>query len=430
MQGSPGGTGRQVSERALGRRSLGTVAGGGLALAGGVALAGGSEVVARAQSQGSAQIEPQAGTWSTWVLSAGNQLRLPAPPGAGETSAELARLEATMAGRDQAGLERVTYWNAGAPGYRWMQLAVKHTQRRGAVGNRAFRMLALLGVAIDDATVAAWDSKYAHNRPRPGTARPALATALPVPASPSYPEERAVAAGAAAALLGYVFPADAADFQTLAGEAAESRVLAGVAYPSDVAAGLELGRQVGALVVEWARQDGSDAVWQGSVPTGPGRWSGSNPVEPLAGTWKTWVLQAPDQLRPGPRAAYDSPELLAELAQVRDYPRTNLSNLTANYWEYYGGRAAFEYWDNQLGRKLFEEGLDANPPRAGRAYALLTTAIHDAAVACWDAKYHYWDARPAMLEPRITPLFTTPNHPSYPSAHGSIGSAACGVLGA
>jgi hypothetical protein len=41
--------------------------------------------------------------------------------------------------------------------------------------------------------------------------------------------------------------------------------------------------------------------------------------------------------------------------------------------------------------------------------------------------HHYWDARPAMLEPRITPLFTTPNHPS---AHGSIGSAAGGVLGA
>ena len=32
--------------------------------------------------------------------------------------------------------------------------------------------------------------------------------------------------------------------------------------------------------------------------------------------------------------------------------------------------------------------------------------------------------------PAITPLFTTPNHPSYPSAHGSLGSAAGGVLGA
>jgi hypothetical protein len=114
---------------------------------------------------------------------------------------------------------------------------------------------------------------------------------------------------------------------------------------------------------------------------------------------------------------------------VRDYPRTNLSNLTASFWEFHGGRAAFEYWNTQLGRKLFEERLDANPPRAGWAYALLTAAIHDAAVACWDAKYHYWAARPAMLEPRITPLFTTPNHPSYPSAHGTIGCAAGSVLG-
>src|SRR5918993_6074460 len=135
MQGTLGGTVRRVGERALGRRSLGTVAGGGLALAGGAALAGGTGPVAQAQGQGGAQIEPRAGTWPTWVLSAGNQLRLQAPPGPAETNAELARLEATMAGRDQAGLERVTYWNAGAPGYRWMQLAVKHTQRRGALAS-------------------------------------------------------------------------------------------------------------------------------------------------------------------------------------------------------------------------------------------------------------------------------------------------------
>jgi hypothetical protein len=113
MQGSLGRTVRRVGERALGRRSPGTVAGGGLALAGGAALAGGTGPVARAQGQGSAQIEPRAGTWPTWVLSAGNQLRLQAPPGSVETNAELARLEATMAGRDQAGLGRVTYSEIG-----------------------------------------------------------------------------------------------------------------------------------------------------------------------------------------------------------------------------------------------------------------------------------------------------------------------------
>ena len=74
-----------------------------------------------------------------------------------------------------------------------------------------------------------------------------------------------------------------------------------MAYPSDVRAGLDLGRAVGERVVAWARADGSDVAWTGTVPEGPGLWRGPNPVEPLAGTWQTWVLPAGDALRPPPR---------------------------------------------------------------------------------------------------------------------------------
>ena len=41
-------------------------------------------------------------------------------------------------------------------------------------------------------------------------------------------------------------------------------------------------------------------------------------------------------------------------------------------------------------------------------------AFYDSFVACFDAKYTYWAARPAMLDPSITTVFVTPNHPSYP----------------
>jgi hypothetical protein len=195
-----------------------------------------------------------------------------------------------------------------------------------------------------------------------------------------------------------------------------------------VAAGLDLGRQVGAVVVEWARSDGSTATWTGSVPTGPGLWVGTNPAEPMAGTWKTWALSAGNQFRPGPRAAYDSAQLRQELDEVKNYPRTNLTNLTASYWEYYGGRASFEYWANQANRMIFEYRLDSNPPQAARVYALMNVAFYDSFVACWDAKYTYWAARPAMLDPEIKTVFVTPNHPSYPSAHGCLSSAAGTVM--
>jgi membrane-associated phospholipid phosphatase len=376
-----------------------------------------------------AQVEPGAGAWPTWTIASGSQLRLPPPPDRAATTAEIAELEALAAQRDGAALDRVSYWDAGAPGYRWNELAIKHTQSKGVVGNRAIRMLALLNVAVYDATIAAWDTKYVHNRPRPTAFKPGFEAALPTPASPAYPAEHAVAAGAASTVLSYLWPADAAMFAGLAEEAGRSRLLAGTDYPSDVAAGLELGRQVGAVVVEWARADGSDARWTGSVPNEPGKWTGTNPIEPLGGTWKTWALASPDQFRPGPPPAPDSEQMAKEAAEVKNYARTNLTNITAAYWEYYGGRAIYEYWNTQAARRIFEYRLDTNPPAAARVYALAHAAMHDAGVACWDAKYTYWAVRPFQLDPTITTVFTTPNHPSYPSAHSCLSAAYGAVLG-
>ena len=181
-------------------------------------------------------------------------------------------------------------------------------------------MLALLNVAISDATVAAWDSKYTYNRPRPAEFKKGFAAALPTPASPAYPSEHAVAAGAAATVLSHLWPADKDLFAGWAAEAGASRLLAGTDYPSDVAAGLELGRQVGAVVVEWAKADGSDAKWDGVIPTGPGMWTGTNPVEPTGGTWKTWALTS---AQPGPARPARRPRLRTSCARSWTRSRTS-----------------------------------------------------------------------------------------------------------
>lgn len=44
---------------------------------------------------------------------------------------------------------------------------------------RNTRIMALVSVAIYDATIAAWDSKYAYNRPRPSQFDTTLTTVLP-----------------------------------------------------------------------------------------------------------------------------------------------------------------------------------------------------------------------------------------------------------
>jgi membrane-associated phospholipid phosphatase len=375
-------------------------------------------------------VEPGAGAWRTWVVSSGSQFRLPPPPDADATLGEIEQLKALAGRRDQAMLARIGYWDAGAPSYRWDQILTNEMVRNGTPANIAYRNLSVLHIAICDAMIAAWDSKYAHARPHPSEMNPDLRSAIPNPPSPSYPSEHAVAAGAAAAVLGYLYPQRAEAFRVLGEEAAASRLAAGVAFPSDVAAGLDLGRQVAAAVIERAAADGSAAPWAGTVPTGPGLWTGSNPILPQAATWRTWVMERPDEFRPPPPSAYDSAERRAELAELRDYRRTPLSNANVGFWEFaVGGLRQYEFWGGQLARLTLEHRLDADAPRVARAFALTYAAMHDVGVACWDAKYAYWTIRPVQLDPELRTVVPTPNHPSYPAAHACYSSAAAAMLG-
>jgi membrane-associated phospholipid phosphatase len=352
------------------------------------------------------------------------RLRLPPPPSSGSTRGELSELRALAALNDDAAVEQVRYWDAGAPGMRWIDMANAEIVRTATASPRAARIRALVNVAAYDATIAAWDSKYAWKRRRPSALDRELATVIPTPPSPSYPSEHAAVAGAASTVLAYVFPARAQFFVAQAEAAAESRVKAGVHYRSDVAAGLDLGRRIGALAVERAAGDGSDAKWTGTVPSGKGKWSGTNPAEPMCGTWRTWVLSSGSQFRPSPPPAFDSAQEAAELAEVKGFPRTFATNEAAMYWQ--GTRFAGYY--PLATAEIAASHLDTNPPRAARVYALMSVASYDAVVACWDAKYTYWAIRPNQLDPSVTTLFPTPNHPSYPSAHSCNSGATAEVL--
>jgi membrane-associated phospholipid phosphatase len=376
------------------------------------------------------QIEPNAGNWKTWVISSGRDFRTPPPPGEAAATAEIAELKALAKQRDATAKDLIAYWDVGPPSYRWQEIALDEALRNSMPWGYAIRGFALMHAAIYDAMVAAWDSKYAYQRKRPSEADAGLVTALPNPLSPSYPAEHAVAAGAAATLLSYLFPDRAAYFVGKAEEAGRSRLLAGVHYPSDVAAGLELGRKVAMLVIERGKADGSDAKWTGNVPAGPGKWNGTNPILPQMAMWKTWVLDSPSEFRSPPPPAYDSSEKAAELAEIKNFPRTPKTNTAAFFWEYaVGGLRFHQYWAGQIGRLVLENRLDNDPPLAARAYALQNIATTDAGIACWDGKYAYWAIRPFQLDPEVKPLFPTPNHPSYPAAHGCASTAEAAILG-
>ena len=372
----------------------------------------------------SAQLEPNAGQWKTWVIPSGGAMRLPAPPASDVTAAELQWLRECVKRRDQTTLNSIYYWDAGAPAYRWMQLALQYVVNSTLVGPQQTRALALVAAAISDATIAAWDSKYAYNRQPPGTLDETVAPVVAAPQSPSYPSEHAVTAGAAAAVLSYLFPDQAAKLSDTAYQAAMSRVMAGVAFPSDALSGLDLGESVGKAVVAYAREDGSNQQFTGSYPSMPGVWSSPNPVTPLAGTWKPWVLASAADFRLGAPPAFGSDDATTQYAMTKNLNRTNTTNHLAWFWQ----PGFFQPWLQALDLEIFQNHLDSNPPRAARAYAYETIAQHDATLACWDSKYVYLELRPSQADPTITTVFGNPQHPGYPSGHACASGASAAIM--
>jgi membrane-associated phospholipid phosphatase len=69
-------------------------------------------------------------------------------------------------------------------------------------------------------------------------------------------------------------------------------------------------------------------------------------------------------------------------------------------------------------------------------FAVLGAAMHDAFIACFDAKYHYLTPRPSQADPEIVapprpptgPIPRLPNHPSYPAGHSCNAASAATVL--
>ena len=375
-------------------------------------------------------VEPTAGTWKTWVISSGKDFRVPPPPNDNATKAELAWVRDVAVTTTNPGVvASVAFWSAGAPSYRWIEMQNDRAIRGASLTPYAPRPYLYVAQAMYDATVATWDSKYFYNRPRPSALDPTLKTRLPIPRSPSYPSEHAATAAAAAAVLAYFFPAEAADFQIAAEEAGKSQVYAGLQYWSDYTAGMALGKQVADRVIERAKADGSDSVWAGTVPTGKCMWVGVNPGNVTGANWRPILLSSPSEFRPPTPPACDSAAILAQVASVRDYPRSPAAFLTSQRAMYWQSPQGLNTWPYDYANKwIFEDKLDQNAPRVARIYALIASAFYDAFIASQDGKFTYWYIRPNQLDSTIVPLFPVPNFPSYPSNHSTFSATRSEIL--
>ncbi|MGZ3898577.1 MAG: phosphatase PAP2 family protein, partial [Flavisolibacter sp.] len=79
-----------------------------------------------------------------------------------------------------------------------------------------------------------------------------------LPNFPSYISGHSTFSGAAAAVLSYLVPERAADYQAMANEASMSRMYGGIHYRSDCQVGLVVGKNVGNYAILRGRADGAD----------------------------------------------------------------------------------------------------------------------------------------------------------------------------
>ena len=384
----------------------------------------------------------EVGTWRTWVLDGTATVQPPEPPASSSTqqAAELEEIVRLQAARTSATDSLIREWG-GDPGTPWSRIAIDRLDFywpllpdvRTATPARAARIAALLHVALYDATVAAWDAKYRFKRAAPARASSRVRALTAIDGTPSYPSEHAAAAAAAAMILTYAFPVeDTAAFTRRAREAAESRIVAGAAYRSDVDAGWALGRAVAQRVIDQAMLDGAAQQWTGAVPTGAGMWQPTpprlvqSPFDPLAGSWRTWVIPTGNAFRlPAPPAVGSAQftKDLTELLALANGGRTPQQIEAARYW---ATDAPSIRWELFIEDEIASHRLSV--PHAARARAYLSVAMYDAFVACWDTKFAYWLARPVTMDPTLETVFSTPPFPSYPSGHSTQSAAAAAVM--
>lgn len=331
-----------------------------------------------------------AGVSPTFLVASPVDSRLPAP-GAEAASATAEDRALALAARGAALV------SASNPAIYWNRLTTEFAAARKLPPPLFSRAYALVQVGISDALTAAGDRRRG-------------------PLS-----EPAVAAGAAYEILRYVFPEQE--------ERVTSEALAQAALGEGsgrVLGGWALGRALGRLAVLRGKRDGSDAAFTGAMPTGPGVWTGTNPVLPLCGTWKCWLIRDGAEFMPEPPYPYGSEDDLREVDEVTQasLARTPEQIAIVHKW---ADRSPPAIWNALLLERL--ESTGTNPVASARALAWLHATMADAFISCWAAKYTYWVARPFQRAPGLVTVIPTPNFPSYTSGHSTISAAAAEVMG-
>jgi membrane-associated phospholipid phosphatase len=148
--------------------------------------------------------------------------------------------------------------------------------------------------------------------------------------------------------------------------------------------------------------------------------------ERTAGAWQPWLVPSVRSVRPGRPPANGSDRTRAELRELLELQnqRGDAIRVRVAFWDLQGG---IPRWSRILLDTIKANGT--NPVRAARALALLHTAIADAVICAWDAKWTYNRAHPSRLSRPLTTLSAVDDLlGTYTSEHAAIAGAASVVL--
>jgi hypothetical protein len=202
---------------------------------------------------------PQLPMWGfvqPWLWGAGSEMRVAPPPAfnSQEFRDALTEVRQISATRTPAQMEIARLWADGAgtytpPGH-WNEIASDLILENEMSDLQAARTLALMNVAMSDAFIGCWDSKFFYWVIRPWQADPTITTPIGQPPHPSYPSGHACTSSAGAAVLAALFPSEGAELHRMAVEACDSRVYGGIHYRFDAEAGMEIGNSAAQRALE------------------------------------------------------------------------------------------------------------------------------------------------------------------------------------
>lgn len=208
---------------------------------------------------------PQAPSWgkvTPWLMDSVDQFRSAPPPAFGSSEFQIALDEVyeLQINITHEQMEIADYWSddpgtVTPPGH-WNVIADELIKKYKLSSIDASYVFATLNMAMMDAGIGCWDSKYYYLVVRPWQANPEIDGLVGYPNHPSYPSGHSCFSSAGAEVLSLFFPEEKIELNEMAKEASISRLYGGIHYRFDLEAGLELGRQVGELSNQFAIEQG------------------------------------------------------------------------------------------------------------------------------------------------------------------------------